>query len=254
MQRKQRTLLSAYNIPKILRNLIYRPHQKPTLNTLKKMIATLLAATRHTSLIIAALLCACTDKQPRMTDTTIFTLSGRGVEQKLEIPTPYLEDKKEVENHYVVLTCLYPSMKPAGELHSSPQKEHIRITIKRAEKISSADLFLREYTRLKDSPKPIKTKYIGSDGEFDIYKTPISRTSPEASTTYIKKNADGSLIIMEDPGNWSGSYHVSHRLSEEIEIEYQFDKELKPHFNEVDSAVIKLTKSFIPRQEIKPSP
>jgi hypothetical protein len=202
---------------------------------------------RYALFCIATALCiasaACKDAAGEKMKT--ITLKKNNVARVLKIPQDYLSEEQEATSNYVIFVCTHPLMSPLKNQQNTPQSNRIRLTIEIPNKLSNTERFLQDFHRLNETNKASKIELIGVENGFEKYKNTTSAHTGNEATTYVSVDEKSHLLGITDPGVWSKTYTATHRIDADIVVTYQFSKELKSTFRQVDAAVVNLVNSFI---------
>jgi hypothetical protein len=70
---------------------------------------------------------------------------------------------------------------------------------------------------------------VGQEGEFMKYEALLQSSNglaPVRARTYVKRTLTGEQIIVNDPGDWAGTFAVYRPLLPGVDLMYQYQKEL----------------------------
>lgn len=125
-----------------------------------------------------------------------------------------------------------------GVLHvKEPHRRKSEYTLKRTQPQNGT---------LKNVPSLVK-----SINGLEIYQYDYGKNETTIGKIYSFFTEEGDRVVVEDPGDWAWGYKVARRLTDNIELEYQFSKK-QVHVQKsfvsdvmrVDNAVVKAVKSF----------
>jgi hypothetical protein len=82
-------------------------------------------------------------------------------------------------------------------------------------------------------------KKMGEENGYVIYSQPLGKTSkPKKVFAYL--DSQGNNVIVEDPGEWSIRYQMTHGIKPYYVITCFFSKKMNVDFRQIDDAVLKL--------------
>jgi hypothetical protein len=193
---------------------------------------------------LLTMLTSCLDSRPP--EMTTFTLTNGNREQKLHILSTYRDNKnyqKKIRGDFLLINCVYPSMKPTYRNPSKLPPGHMLLIIEIGTH-SNAEIFMKEYEKAKDSRLKSAVKFIGKQSGYDVYSKGLI-ASGNTEITKVKSDNNGYLMSLTTIVNTPGKYEASRRIDKDIHIRYLFDKAITDDFELIDSKVFQLVNSFI---------
>lgn len=89
------------------------------------------------------------------------------------------------------------------------------------------------------------TRMVGTTNEgFAIYVRELQRQPLRVERSYIKREASGYAILIDDPDVTSEVIRVSRQVSPMLEVEYELPRGLLAHFAQTDARVVKIMQRY----------
>ena len=172
-----------------------------------------------------------------------ITLADGASEVRLSVPLEYREYPDPGQD-YVIVRAKYPDMHPVRGNYRV-ERTDIRIIVKLRKKETQVSRFLKDHARLLGSTLPNASTLVGREDPFDVYSVGRPLASGGIRTWRVTTLPDGTLLGIEDPGDFSVNLHGSRLVRGQIEVRYAYKKTLFASPLEVDAAVVKLVESFL---------
>jgi hypothetical protein len=116
-----------------------------------------------------------------------------------------------------------------------PQADEIAVWIKLFERRGSTERMVAEALDQFNPELPGHEYHAGTEGPYELYRAFVGRGETRVEVSYhVFKAKDGSLVGVEDPGTWSGSYKVLRKIAPDLQITYLIAKPLGRNFIEID--------------------
>jgi hypothetical protein len=135
-------------------------------------------------------------------------------------------------------------MRPVEKQHRVEISD-VRIDVSGPKTETRVSRFLKDHSRLLGSGLPGESRFVRRQDSFDIYSVGPPLASGGRHTWRITTLPDGTLLGIEDPGDYSVTLHGSRLVKGVLEVRYAYKKKLFASPLEVDAAVVKLVESFI---------
>jgi hypothetical protein len=85
------------------------------------------------------------------------------------------------------------------------------------------------------------TRMVGTTSEgFAIYVCELQRDPLRVDRSYVKRDANGLSILIDDPDIAAERLRVSRQISPALEVDYEMPRGLLAHFAQTDARVLKL--------------
>jgi hypothetical protein len=165
---------------------------------------------------------------------------------RFAMPVSYKAERATKE--LMLFRLKYPSMAPTGP-DRIPQADEIGVWVHLFERRGSTESMVAEALDEFNPERPGHEYHAGTEGAYELYRAFVGRGESQVEVTYyVFKAKDGSLVGVEDPGSWSGSYEVLRKIAPDLQITYLIAKPVGRDFIEIDEAVT----SFI-NQHLEPT-
>jgi hypothetical protein len=188
--------------------------------------------------LIAPCLCILSCSEPTPPNPNAMKkieLTNGNLSVTFNMPAPY---KTLHENDDLMKFSLkYPSME-ALDPNGIPQTDGISVWTELFDRRGSTERMVAEALIQRNPERPGHEYHAGTEGPYELYRhTRGKRQPPVEITTYVFKAEDGSLVGVEDPGDWSRSFSVSRKIEPNLQITYSVAKPLGREFIQIDKAV-----------------
>lgn len=148
-----------------------------------------------------------------------------------------IHQAEKVANDLLIFRCIYPEMAPI-RLNGYPQDNVIKIYVSLSSKQGLANYFVSGALPKFDPQRPGRQYYFGTQGIYTIYRQSVSTVSEERVNIFVFKGEDGAVVMVEDPGSWSGSYKADRKIGNHMQLKYLIPKPLGNNFAKIDKNVV----------------
>jgi hypothetical protein len=193
--------------------------------------------TKKMLILPCALMMSCSEPKAPPDPTMIEKIELRNGALSAVFAMPASYKARRATDNLLKFTIKYPSMEAANP-DAIPEPDTISFYIQVFDGLGSTEYMVSKSSDHFDPAYPGQYYHAGTENFYELYRHIRGRGASQTEiTTRVFKAEDGSLVGIEDPGEWSVCYEVERKIKPNLHIKYLIAKPLGNDFIQIDKAV-----------------